>query len=267
MPTPSIIQTDPEFRAILVRLGDAILPIGAWIVGRPAPWPRAPWRAPGAVPLSVESLGALDVIDALIQGGDDSLDQRWIEADTKPFARLPDPVEARSRWQLADRAQDGVPLGPDGAPVTDPRFRADAKSWPTLVDKEHLTLDRKALPAKAERRAFYEACLVPLKNAVAKLRPEIDWKALAQALLRDEDKTWPPSPSPSPVPTSSRFIRTFARDLLIGMMGQKNGEVGAYAEGLLVELNEGRRTGNRFSAADVEAAREAFDAVLRSRIR
>lgn len=241
------IPDDPELHQILLSLGDAILPLATWIKGRPAPWPEAPWRKSG-FSLTLKDLRALDVLDRLIREEDDSVDQRWTDLAAAPLSKFPDPVGADA-WRAARGLERNA------------SFRMDATNWPTPVDPR--LLDPGAdLPAPVSRPALYGACWASLKAVVKAAGGGIDWLKTAQSLLDGTAVGWDPKAPPSP-----RFLRTFARDLLIAIMGMKNAEAGELAFAVLVELREGRRIGNQYTREDVDTARATFEARLREKMR
>jgi hypothetical protein len=256
---------NPEYRTTLTRLGDAMLPIGVWAAGRPAPWPAAPWRKTGAAPLSVHSLRLLDAIERFANDDDPSLDTRWAGAAKSPFALLEVPADGLARWMAYERG-----LNPGDVAGTTALFRMDAKSWPTVVNPKDLEPKQTTLPLFPSRRGFYAACENPLLDTVRAMTPpadpaapSIDWASFSKRLLRGESfpATWPVTPIPT-----DRFARTFLRDLTIALLAFKNSPANpSYQDGPSVELDESRRPGNRYTRADVDAARISFESILHAK--
>lgn len=247
MAKASGIPDDPELREILLNLGNAILPLAEWIKGRPAPMPDAPWRRQGYF-LTLKELRALEVIDRLMREEDTEVDGRWAALSKEPLANFPDPLGAKA-WRAARGLEAKA------------SFRMDATNWPTPVDP--VLLDPKGdLPLPVSRPTLYAACWASLKAVAKAAGGGADWSKLAQALLDGTAPGWDPKAPPSP-----RFLRTYARDLLIATMGMKNADAGEVAFALLVELREGRRVGNQHTREDVDTARLAFEAKLREKLR
>lgn len=218
--------------AILRNLAEALFPLEIWIAqksyspesqGEPAPWRHGE-------PLTVQKLGALEFLDALLQetSGDEELAARWVEISSDPLKYCP--IRQPQSW----RAVHGL--------------NAQAKLGIASSDN-----------APFGRGTLYGTALPLLEQAVAAANPQTpaDWAALADELYKDKPGHWPGGGL-----ASSTFMKQFTCDLLYAMLGMRNAIPAPWQTALLSELGEHRSVGNAHTPGDVKKAREALKKLI-----
>jgi hypothetical protein len=231
---------DPDLRATVERLADALFPLDEWIADADKTYTPedAPWRADG---LSMKDLGAVDFLEALIRESSAAIPlvSRWKEIEADPLKHAPTrySTEWRESRGLDAEAAFGIVesknVFPSGGSVID-----------TL---EHPT----------SRAEFYEFCFPRLMGEVKAraIKTRAEWKQLVADLHADDRA---PIWSSRDGITPSVFIDPFGRDILNAIMGQKNPVEELYRNAVLAEMGEHRRVGNKYKQEDVERATAEF---------
>ena len=229
---------DPDLRASLEELADALFPLSDWIDHKTYTPEVAPWRADG---LSMKGLGAIDFLEALIRESSAAvpLVSRWKEIQADPLRYAP------SQYSIEWRESRGL----------------DADTAFGIVESQNVFPSGGRLIGTLEhpttRAEFYGICFPRLLREVeaGTIKTPAEWKQLVVNLHADSrDLVWPSRHAIK----ASVFIDQFGRDILNAILGQRNPVEEMYRIAVLAEMGEHRRVGNRYQQDDVERATGEF---------
>ena len=238
-----------DLRSALENLATGIFPLQIWVNAKiqangykPPNADALPWRKAGTnVSLSPVSIGALGYFDVLLQSDEDAqnseVSDRWARLQPLKTVRG---LKDRVKWRLDRGLAPAVSFGAvqsDNVLVTEPVTGAPSKP--------------------SSRTEFYGQCW-PLFRKVIRGKPPTDWIAFATELFNNANAAWPKTKEP----TSQEFIKQFAKDLVNGMMGMRTDADDPWKFGLLIELGQHRRVGNKYKDVNAKQSVDAFKAVL-----
>lgn len=252
MSTSAADPLDDDDILLLKQLARGVLPIQDWIGNKLARYrpednpswlePTLGFQHPLSVPwrsnvLSTDDLGVVEHLVETLRAPDNTSARhhRWRMLLANPLRDCPIPAPAQ--WR-SDRGMR-----------TNPQFGI-FESGNEFMAQNNQFLDRVT---------FYRDFLSELRRVFADVKWDdpAEARKAADALWQDRHPNWPPQ-----IPKSSDYIRQFARDLLIAVMGMRNrsphedSPLWKYA--VLIELGEHRRAGNAYTPEQVEQTVKLF---------